>query len=412
MTITDILCLPGWKAGEVQEAEDRTIIKASLIEVPLACPLCGSVQPPYRFGKRPIQIADLPIRMKPVTILARRRRYQCRDCGKTFMDQLPGVHQEHEATERLVSYVQVQALHLTQTFTGLSTSLGISEWLVRDIVASHIETLECNYAIQTPRYLGIDEIYVEDAIYCVLTDLERHAVVDLLPKRDMPTVKEWLRQYMEPTILQAVCMDHWNPYRQSVREVLPAAKVVVDHFHVVRQVNEIVETVRKSIRQGLSEAQRRQLKQDHRILQKREKDLTPQQRLIVESWTGFVPVLSDLLRVKEAFYAICDASEKQEAYERYMAWEASIPPVLYEAFLPLLLTIEEWGQEIFAFWELPVTLTNAFTERTNLSIREATRITFGLGYRTLRAKLLFCPSNTARLQAQSLQFQPQPSPLP
>ncbi len=217
---------------------------------------------------------------------------------------------------------------------------------------------------------------------------------------------------MEPTILQAVCMDHWNPYRQSVREVLPAAKVVVDHFHVVRQVNEIVETVRKSIRQGLSEAQRRQLKQDHRILQKREKDLTPQQRLIVESWTGFVPVLSDLLRVKEAFYAIYDASEKQEAYERYMAWEASIPPVLYEAFLPLLLTIEEWGQEIFAFWELPVTLTNAFTERTNLSIREATRITFGLGYRTLRAKLLFCPSNTARLQAQSPQFQPQPSPLP
>ena len=412
MTITDILCLPGWKAGEVQEAEDRTIIKASLTEVPLACPLCGSVQPPYRFGKRPIQIADLPIRMKPVTILARRRRYQCRDCGKTFMDQLPGVHQEHEATERLVSYVQVQALHLTQTFTGLSTSLGISEWLVRDIVASHIETLECNYAIQTPRYLGIDEIYVEDAIYCVLTDLERHAVVDLLPKRDMPTVKEWLRQYMEPTILQAVCMDHWNPYRQSVREVLPAAKVVVDHFHVVRQVNEIVETVRKSIRQGLSEAQRRQLKQDHRILQKREKDLTPQPRLIVESWTGFVPVLSDLLRVKEAFYAIYDASEKQEAYERYMAWEASIPPVLYEAFLPLLLTIEEWGQEIFAFWELPVTLTNAFTERTNLSIREATRITFGLGYRTLRAKLLFCPSNTARLQAQSPQFQPQPSPLP
>ncbi len=185
MTITDILCLPGWKAGEVQEAEDRTIIKASLTEVPLACPLCGSVQPPYRFGKRPIQIADLPIRMKPVTILARRRRYQCRDCGKTFMDQLPGVHQEHEATERLVSYVQVQALHLTQTFTGLSTSLGISEWLVRDIVASHIETLECNYAIQTPRYLGIDEIYVEDAIYCVLTDLERHAVVDLLAvKRD------------------------------------------------------------------------------------------------------------------------------------------------------------------------------------------------------------------------------------
>lgn len=412
MTAIDILCLPGWEVREVREREDYLIIEASVSEMPLACPVCGSVRPPYRFGYRSIQLADLPIRMRPVSIAARRRRWKCRDCASTFLDQLPGIHQEHEATERLVSYVQVQALHLTQTFTGLASALGISEWLVRAIFAAHIEVLERDYVIQTPRYLGIDEIYVEDAIYCVLTDLERHAVVDLLPKRDMPTVKSWFRQYIEPAILQAVCMDHWNPYRQSVREILPQAKVVVDHFHVVRQVNEIVETVRKSIREGLTPEQRRQLKQDHRILQKREKDLTPQQRLIVESWTGFVPVLKDLLRLKEAFYAIYDACEKQEAYERYMAWEASIPPALYEAFLPLLLTIEEWGQEIFAFWELPVALTNAFTERTNLSIREATRITFGLGYRTLRAKLLFCPSNTARLQALPPQFQPQTASLP
>jgi transposase len=157
----------------------------------------------------------------------------------------------------------------------------------------------------------------------------------------MPTVKGWLRQLAQSENVQAVCMDHWNPYRLSDREVLPQARVIVDHFHVVRQVNEIVESVRKSIREGLSPEQRRQLKQDHRILQKRERNLSPAQRLIVESWTGFVPILKDLLRLKEAFYAIYDAQGNQEAYERYVDWEASIPPTLYEAFLPLLLTIEE-----------------------------------------------------------------------
>lgn len=166
-------------------------------------------------------------------------------------------------------------------------------------------------------------------------------MIDLLPKRDMPTVKGWLRQLAQSENVQAVCMDHWNPYRLSDREVLPQARVIVDHFHVVRQVNEIVESVRKSIREGLSPEQRRQLKQDHRILQKRERNLSPAQRLIVESWTGFVPILKDLLRLKEAFYAIYDAQGNQEAYERYVDWEASIPPTLYEAFLPLLLTIEE-----------------------------------------------------------------------
>jgi hypothetical protein len=116
-------------------------------------------------------------------------------------------------------------------------------------------------------------------------------------------------------------------------------------------------------------------------LQKQEKNLTPAQRLFVELWTGFVPVFKDLLLIKEEFYAIYDAREKQEVYTRYMAWEASIPAALYEAFLPLLLTIEEWGQEIFAFWEMPVPLTNTFTKRTNLSVREATRVTYGLTFR-------------------------------
>jgi transposase len=410
MTTMDILSLPGWLVQDVHREADHLLIEADVEEMPFACPWCGSCQPPYRFGHRPIQIADLPIRMCPVTIVARRRRYRCRDCGKTFLDQLKSVHAQHEATERLVSYVQVQALHLTQTFTGLAGALGVSEWLIRDIFAAHVAALERAYVVQTPRYLGSDEIYVEDAVYCVLTDLERHAVVDLLPRRDMSTVKNWLRQSIDPTILQAACMDHWNPYRTSFREVLPRVKVVVDHFHVVRQVNEIVEDVRKSLREELNLEQRRQLKQDHRILQKRARDLTPQQRLIVESWTGFVPVLKELLRLKEAFYGIYDAKEKQEAYKRYMTWEASIPPALYEAFLPLLLTIEEWGAETFAFWELPTALTNAFTERVNLSIRQATRAAFGLNYRTLRAKLLFCPSNVARLRAPSPAFQPQEAP--
>jgi transposase len=147
-----------------------------------------------------------------------------------------------------------------------------------------------------------------------------------------------------------------------------------------------------------------QLKQDHRILQKRARDLTEAQRLIVESWTGFVPVLRDLLTLKEGFYEIYEAKTEQEAYERYWRWQENIPPALYDAFLPLQLTMEDWGQEAFAFFSHPI--TNAFTERMNLSIREAARITFGLNYRTLRAKLLFCPANVAAQQAALPPFQP------
>jgi transposase-like protein len=154
VTATDILGLPGWLVRDVQGNAEHLIIEAQVDEVPSACPWCGSVRPPYHFGTRRVQLADLPIRMRPVIILARRRRYRCRDCSRTFLDQLPGIHHRHEATERLVSYVQRESLCLTQTFTGLALSLGVSEWLIRDIFTAHVEALERDYVIQTPRYLG------------------------------------------------------------------------------------------------------------------------------------------------------------------------------------------------------------------------------------------------------------------
>jgi len=227
----------------------------------------------------------------------------------------------------------------------------------------------------------------------------------LLPKRDMVTVKTWLSRLPEPSRVEAAALDLWNPYRLSIREMLPHACIVADKYHVLRMVNEVVETVRKSLRAELTTVQSRQLKQDRKILLKREHDLTASQRLILESWTGLFPILHDLHRVKEEFFEIYDATDEQEGWDRYIAWQGHLPKSLYDAFLALQLTVEEWGQEIFAHFSHPI--TNAFTERMNLSIREATRITFGLNYRTLRAKLLFCPSNVATKRASLQHFQPQ-----
>ncbi len=163
----DLLGLPGWIVQAIQDTDEYLFIEASVSEVPLSCPLCGSARPSYHFGYRIRLIADLPIRMKPVQIRACRRRYRCRDCAGTYVDQLPGVNAQHDATERLMEYIQVHALSLTSTFASLARDIGVSDWFIRDIVMAQIERLEHAYVLQTPRYLGIDESYVEDSIYCV-----------------------------------------------------------------------------------------------------------------------------------------------------------------------------------------------------------------------------------------------------
>jgi hypothetical protein len=63
--------------------------------------------------------------------------------------------------------------------------------------------------------------------------------------------------------------------------------------------------------------------------------------------------------------------------------------------------------EIFNFAKTETLLTNTYTDRANLSIREATRITYGLSFRVLRAKLPFSPAYRAKLKATPPRSQPQ-----
>jgi transposase len=62
---------------------------------------------------------------------------------------------------------------------------------------TRIERLEQAQVLQTPRYPGIDEVYVEGSIYCVLTDFERRCEIDILSKRDSDSVKLWLMRLLE-----------------------------------------------------------------------------------------------------------------------------------------------------------------------------------------------------------------------
>jgi hypothetical protein len=53
-----------------------------------------------------------------------------------------------------------------------------------------------------------------------------------------------------------------------------------------------------------------------------------------------------------------------------------------------------------------------FTETSaNVSMRETTRISYGLSFRVLRAKLLFSPANATKLKATPPRSDPQAVPF-
>jgi transposase len=72
----------------------------------------------------------------------------------------------------------------------------------------------------------------------IVVDLADHRVVDLLPDRAASTVATWLAQH--PTI-SVVCRDRSDLYADGIRRGAPEAVQVVDRFHLVQNLRQVLE---------------------------------------------------------------------------------------------------------------------------------------------------------------------------
>lgn len=348
------------------------------------CPYCNS-STSYKYGYKSASYADLPIRAKRVSLTIKLQRYKCKSCGKIYQDDTPEMSDNYRMTKRLEFYIKQRAS--LSTFTKLADEIGITEGSVRKIFADSRKSRVAQAV--TPIIMGIDEIYICGKPRCVITDIEKRTVVDMLPDRNKTTVIRYLSNLKEKHTIEYVAMDMWRPYKDAVKECLPNAQIVVDKFHVVRMANAAVEMCRKEIRKSLASKQRLDLKNDRFILARREHTLNFNQALSLSYWRENYPALGKTHMAKELFYGIYDAQSKAEAYERYAEFECVLTSEVKRYYEPLITSIQNWHEEIFAYFDQPI--TNAYTESLNSMIRHIDRLGRGHSFETIRAKVIEAP---------------------
>jgi transposase len=382
----NFLNLPSWVILSSQETEDDYDITARPATTLTTCPYCGSTEL-LRHGTDAQIIRDVPSHGKRVAIHVDRQRFRCTnpDCKKTCFEPLPDVDENRFMTKRLISYLQRRSI--SHTFLSLAEEVGIHERTVRRIFHAYAQELEQSTHFATPRIMGMDELHVIHQARGIITNIEAGTVVEFLADRKKQTIIRYLSNLKDRERIEIVCIDMWQPYREAVRQILPQANIVVDKFHAVKMANQALEVVRKAVRAQLSEKQRRTLMHDRFILLRRRSELQPKDQLILEAWTKNFPVLGKAYEMKESFYEIWDAQSKDEAFDRLFAWQDRITPEVSDAFIPVALTMEEWGDEIFAYFDHRV--TNAYTEGLNGLTRVANRLGRGYSFEVLRARLLY-----------------------
>lgn len=380
----NILNLSEYPVITVHETEHDYHIYTETSHSPDICQACSSFEI-VGYGRIEQLVKDLPVHGKRVGVYINARRFKCKQCGKTFMEDLPGVNSKRMMTDRLVSYIGKQSLG--RTFAGIAGDVGIAESTVRNIFRDYINELEQTVRFEIPQWMGIDEVHIIRKPRAVISNIQHKTIVNILIDRNKKTVAKYLSRLEGKEEVRYVAMDMWNPYRDAVKSVLPNARIVIDKFHVVRMANEAMEKVRKSLRGSLLPKQKRTLMHDRFILLKRKKDLNTQESLLLSTWLGIHEELKTAYTLKESFYDIWESKIKDDALKSYKAWVNNITPDMQSAFKPITTAVSNWQEEIFAYFDHPI--TNAYTESLNNLIKVMNRLGRGYSFEALRARILY-----------------------
>jgi transposase len=209
----------------------------------MPCPECQ--QPSFRIhGHYQRTVADLPCAGRNVILALTVRKFVCGTLScprKIFTERLPGLVQSYaRMTTRLIALLQALGLAAGgQKGTRLADRAAIAT--TPSTLLRHLMQLPPPVA-RAVRVLGVDDwSWKKRHRYgTLLVDLERHTIVEVLADRESATLEQWLRVHPEVNI---VSRDRGKDYARAVRRAAPQALQVVDRFHLVRNLSEVLQKV-------------------------------------------------------------------------------------------------------------------------------------------------------------------------
>lgn len=375
----------------IKEYTDETMgdihILTKMTNPPNCCQKCGIVKLKrlQKFSKKRFTFMDIPVRNHRVGIHIERQRYRCLECGATFWEDLPEMHTVHRATNRLVEFIRGESLK--RTFTSIADDVGISEPVVRRIFKEHVAELEAKHIFEIPRWIGVDEKHILSTPRFIITNIEERSIIDILPKRTADVISAYFMKMKGKRNIEWVTMDMWSGYRSVVRKLIPDARIVVDKYHVLQEVNRALDQVRIAIGRTLTDSQKKRLMRSRFLLLKRKHRLTEEEVIKRDQWLSNFPILHDAYWLKEWFYDFWDCQSRKEAEEQFAIWEQLVPPSVAPYFEKISTSMHNWGEDIFNYFDCG--LTNAYTESLNAVIGATNIKGRGYSFEALRAKILF-----------------------
>jgi transposase len=307
------------------------------------------------------------------------RRFQCDHCGRTFAEELPFADPHRRHSTAFEKHVRRSCLG--STCKAVAVREALSHATTRKIFNRWAAHQEQASMIGRTRVLGIDEISLKkrhQQFALIMSDIGRKCIQAVLPDREKKTLEAWIDTLspQEQKSIRFVSIDMWAPYHQAARSKLPHAKVVVDRFHVMKQLNTRLTQLRTAYQKELAPAMRSEMKGSRWLLVRNRSELSPLEEAQLTKMLELCPELRTLYLLKEEFRSIFEKIHDRQKAARFLsAWTLRAAMTGNKYLAQFVTTLRYWWEQILNHFIDRI--TNGFVEGLNGALRAMMRIAFG-----------------------------------
>jgi transposase len=211
------------------------------------CSACGSREVISR-GQVERRFLSLPIGGRGTTVGFAIPRVECQACELVRQVEISFADARRSYTKSFERY----ALELSRCMTirDVAHHLNVGWDLIKDFQKRDLLRRYAKPKLKHLRYIAIDEIAVAKGhrYLTVVMDLESGAVVFVGDGKGADALKPfWKRLRPSKAKITAVAMDMSAGYWGAVMNHVPKAKIVFDHFHVIKLFNDRLSDLRRAL---------------------------------------------------------------------------------------------------------------------------------------------------------------------
>ncbi len=369
---------PGYRIIDFKEWLKKGVIEIYLEKAdkggPRSCCRCGCNLQAKR-GKHRMNIKHLPLFNFECHLIFWREKGHCPDCKKARSEKIDFLSQESPHLSKEYSW-WIGRLTEIATVTETARLTDNDPNTVWRIDFDRLLKMMQNYEIPNVKRISVDEVYARrkkyfkgenrnQSYFTIVTDLDTRRVIWASNSRDKAALDEFFKIIGKDRCkkIEVVAMDQHDPYKASVKEHCPQAKVVWDRFHVMRSFEDALNDERLELVDKADKGSVIKNKAHGRfkyLFLKKAKKRTAEEVKHLEEVMQENKKFSELEIIKERFFQFFNQRTEDEARDILI----EVKTWIKEGGFSFL---ESWVDNFVRNWD---TIKNFFTYRVTSALSE------------------------------------------